>query len=399
MKVQSSQQPVHAVKQTYTAIVCLPAGFMLLVGCLSCAFSLVVQPAVAAQPTLDATAAAAETTIAAALSATPPPTVTPRPTATSSPTVIATPKQPATPDRMATKTALAQKIATDVAATQTAQAIGTSSQLATLSARQTAIAKTLTAFPTATLRATATRPPRPTATPVPSTVVLNMIAIPSGDFVMGSSDDDLQLTLQECNQTEGNCQIDWFAGEQPARTVFVDAFSISKYEVTNAQYNVCVANQVCPPIGRLPVDVDIPYKAGFFAASLPAVAVSWDNANLFCQWIGARLPSEAEWEKAARGVDGSRRYPWGATFSPGRANLSSAGPKAVGSYPSGASPYGVMDMAGNVFEWTATATDDGRDIVRGGGWSKFYFRGRVTDRGTKLVPNFVNYDIGFRCAR
>ena len=97
-----------------------------------------------------------------------------------------------------------------------------------------------------------------------------MIEIPAGDFVMGSSDEDLQLTLQECNQTEGNCQPDWFASEQPVRTVFVDGFSISQFEVTNAQYNLCVAHQVCPPVGRLPADTDIPYKAGFFANSLPA---------------------------------------------------------------------------------------------------------------------------------
>lgn len=216
---------------------------------------------------------------------------------------------------------------------------------------------------------------------------------------MGSSAADSELTLQECNQTEGNCQVTWFDGETPARSVIAPEFSISKYEVTNSQYNICVANGVCPPIGRIAPETDIAYNPNFFADPLPAVAVSWDNANIFCHWAGARLPTEWEWEKAARGSDGSRRYPWGYTFEAGRANLASGFPSAVGSYPSGASPYGVMDMAGNVFEWTATATGDSRYIVRGGAWSKFYFRGRVADRGTKLAPNFVNYDIGFRCAR
>lgn len=231
------------------------------------------------------------------------------------------------------------------------------------------------------------------------TVALELIVIPGGEFVMGSSAADSELTLQECNQTEGNCQVDWFDGETPVRTVVVPAFSISKYEVTNGQYNSCVANGVCPPIGRIPVEQGIAFSAAFLADQAPVVAVSWDNANRFCRWVGARLPTEEEWEKAARGTDGGRRYPWGQTFEPGRANLSSGAPTAVGSYPSGASPYGVMDMAGNVFEWTATATGDGRYIVRGGAWSKFYFRGRVADRGTKLAPNFVNYDIGFRCVQ
>ena len=70
----------------------------------------------------------------------------------------------------------------------------------------------------------------------------------------------------------------------------------------------------------------------------------------------------------------------------------------VGSFPAGASPYEALDMAGNVFEWTATQ-EGGSAVVRGGGWSKYYFRGRVTDRGTQLGPDFANYDIGFRCAR
>lgn len=242
-------------------------------------------------------------------------------------------------------------------------------------------------------------PPPPTATPAPATVALEMILIPAGEFVMGSSAADSELTLQECNQTEGNCQVTWFDGETPARPMIAPEFSISKYEVTNSQYNICVANGVCPPIGRIAPETDIAYDPNFFADPLPAVAVSWDNANTFCRWAGARLPTEWEWEKAARGSDGSRRYPWGYTFEAGRANLASGFPTAVGSYPSGASPYGVLDMAGNASEWTATATGDGRYIVRGGAWSKFYFRGRVADRGTKLAPNFVNYDIGFRCVR
>lgn len=243
-------------------------------------------------------------------------------------------------------------------------------------------------------------PATPTApAPLPiAPIMLAMIDIPAGNFTMGSSEADIQATVAECNATEGNCQADWFAGEMPARTVFVNAFQISQYEITNAQYNGCVNAGVCQAAGRNISDSSLPYKREYFADNFPVVGVGWQDAATFCAWSGGRLPSEEEWEKAARGANDQRRYPWGNEFDPARANLGSGYPAAVGSYPSGASPYGVMDMAGNVFEWTATQVD-GKYVVRGGGWSKFHFRGRVTDRGTKLAPGFANYDIGFRCVK
>jgi len=231
--------------------------------------------------------------------------------------------------------------------------------------------------------------------------VIEWINIPSGNFIMGSSDNDLNATLTECNETEGaatgqSCQLGWFGSEKPQRTLNLGNYSISKYEITNVEYNACVTSGVCPKIGQIPTS-EIPYNPIFFADKNPAVGVSQVSVTTFCQWVGGRLPSEEEWEKAARGTDG-RRYPWGNSFDSSKANLSSAGPVAVGSYPSGASPYSVMDMTGNVFEWTATQIS-GNYVVRGGGWSKYYFRGRVTDRGTQLAANFVNYDIGFRCVK
>ncbi len=252
---------------------------------------------------------------------------------------------------------------------------------------------------TSTLTATATPTRTPTATstrPAPSLPV--WIRIPGDDFVMGSSEADLQKTLVECNATEGAetgtlCERNWF--NEPQQAVHVDDFEITKHEITNAQYNACVAASVCTKAGRTPADKDIRYDPGYFADNFPVMAINWFDADVFCRWVGGRLPTEVEWERAARGSD-ARRYPWGNTYDPSRANLDSSYPTAVGSYPGGASPYGVLDMAGNVFEWTATQMN-GRYVVRGGGWTKYYFRGRVTDRGTLLDPAFANYDVGFRC--
>jgi formylglycine-generating enzyme required for sulfatase activity len=276
---------------------------------------------------------------------------------------------------------------------------------------EAALAPTYTPLPTATPRPTDT-PLAPTYTPTPTTPptptspsaayppALAWIAIPGGNFTMGSSDADMQKTLDECNATEGSdtgqpCQAGWF--KEPQRTVSVGDFQIARDETTNAQYNACVAAGVCRKAGEHITDNNIAYDAGFFADAYPVVGVSWNDATTFCQWVGGRLPTEVEWERAARGSDG-RRYPWGDTFDPSRANLGSGHPSPVGSFPAGASPYGVLDMAGNVFEWTATQ-EGSTYVIRGGGWSKYYFRGRVADRGTQLAPDFANYDIGFRCAR
>jgi len=229
---------------------------------------------------------------------------------------------------------------------------------------------------------------------------IEWVAVPGGVFTMGSSQADIDTALAECNATEGMrtgrpCQREWFY--EPVRTVYVGSFEMTRYEITNAQYRTCVAAGLCGAAGRMISDTNIPYSPVFFQDNYPVVGVSWYDAHAFCSWLGGRLPSEEEWERAARGNDG-RRYPWGYWYEPTRANLDTGYPMPVGAYPSGISPYGLMDMAGNVFEWTATSVGN-RYVVRGGGWSKYYFRGRVTDRGTQLEPTFANYDIGFRCVR
>ncbi|MBV7339092.1 formylglycine-generating enzyme family protein [Chloroflexi bacterium TSY] len=227
-------------------------------------------------------------------------------------------------------------------------------------------------------------------------ILPNIISIPSGNFIMGSSDADRQLALAECNAIEGNCQAIWFDSEVSQNTMYIGDFQITATEITNAMYNRCVAAGVCGQAGRSVADDNIRYNKELFNDDHPVVGVNWWDAQTFCQWVGGRLPTEFEWEKTARG-NTNRRYPWGDQFEFGVANLHTGVPSPVGSYPMSASPYGVMDMAGGVFEWTASASD-AQYIVRGGSWFSYSFRGRISDRGTKLVPDSSNYDIGFRCA-
>ena len=236
-------------------------------------------------------------------------------------------------------------------------------------------------------------PPKPTPTPAPPTPTSapsakeNMVYIPGGEFIMGSD--------------EGN------EDEKPQRTVYVDGFNIDIYPVTNAEYKEFVdATGHAPPHhweGNT-------YPEG--KGDHPVVWVSWHDAQAYCQWAGKRLPTEAEWEKAARGTDG-RKWPWGNTFDPTKCNAKESGigeTTPVGKYPEGVSPYGVMDMAGNVWEWTAdwyeaypgssyqsTRFGKKNKVMRGGSWFDASAFVRCSVRNN-AAPNFFFSTIGFRCA-
>lgn len=132
----------------------------------------------------------------------------------------------------------------------------------------------------------------------------------------------------------------------------------------------------------------------------PVVEVNWNDARAYCDWAGMRLPTEWEWEKGARGTDG-RPYPWGDDEP--TAELASFGglegqPSPVGSYPKGASPYGLLDMAGNVWEWTGSDYEDsGWKTVRGGSFFDARFlRSAIRNRN---IPDYRIIDVGFRCAQ
>ena len=175
--------------------------------------------------------------------------------------------------------------------------------------------------------------PSPAGSPTPSlaTPPEGMIYVPRGNFKMGRDDGDEY--------------------ERPAHEVSVAPFYIDKFEVSRAAYQEFIdATHYPAPTGwprqRYPENT----------ARFPVTGVSWADANAYAQWTGKRLPTEEEWEYAARGQD-NRLYPWGNEWKPNAANAASTGRAEVaevGSYPAGASPFGVLDMVGNVWEWTAS---------------------------------------------
>jgi len=244
--------------------------------------------------------------------------------------------------------------------------------------------------------------PMPTLPP-PSGVIL----VPAGEFIMGSL------------LGEG------FPNERPQHTVYLDAFYIGKYEVTNAEYKECADAGACRPPSENSSSTRDFYYGNPEYDNYPVIYVSWYDAKAYCEWKGMRLPTEAEWEKAARGTDG-RECPWGNELDSDKCNCtwSPIIPRdttEVGSYPDGASPYGAMNMAGNVSEWVADWYNEDyykewvadwynedyynpqgpasgeRRVVRGGSWGSDVTYARCARRFYPN-PDLRSYAGGFRCA-
>lgn len=242
------------------------------------------------------------------------------------------------------------------------------------------------------------------ATPTPEMLVEKEVFVPAGPFLMGSKQGDVGAG----------------ANEWPQRTVTLDAFWIDRTEVTNAMYARCVADGACQqpgnpgsPSGRLYYNNPQSQYANF-----PVIYINWHDASAYCAWAGRRLPTEAEWENAARGTDG-RTWPWGnqqPTCDLLNFNYNCVGDTTeVGSHPGGASPYGALDMAGNVWEWvqdwydenyyqsgpsenpTGSASGQYR-VLRGGSWEDLWMRVRAANR-QPYVPTDGIFNVGFRCAR
>ena len=194
-------------------------------------------------------------------------------------------------------------------------------------------------------------------------------------------------------------------GEQKKPT-YVMSYRISRYPVTNKQYACFLAENPDHPVPYIDEVWAEPYNWDPLQRTCPpnksnhpVVLVSWEDALAYCEWAGVRLPTEAEWEKAARGEDG-RIYPWGDTFDSQRANVRESGigsTTPVGIYPAGASPYGLFDCAGNVWEWTTSRNNQGQIIICGGSWSFYAEDARCFAREISR-PGNCSSRIGFRVA-
>jgi formylglycine-generating enzyme required for sulfatase activity len=218
-----------------------------------------------------------------------------------------------------------------------------------------------------------------------------MTSVPGGTFPMG------------CDSSR--------ASERPRHLVRVAAFAVDATEVTARDYEACVISGGCKPSGTTTGDTTLCNDART-RPNHPANCVDWNDAHTFCAWAGKRLPSEEEWEYAARGDD-DRAYPWG-DASPTTTVVNAlgdgdgfAGTSPVGSYDAGRSPFGVYDMAGNVWEWTESAWSDDYaspreydlKVVRGGGFgSASPALLRATARGSHRI-GFRDAHLGFRCAK
>ena len=236
-----------------------------------------------------------------------------------------------------------------------------------------------------------------------------MVYVPAGEFLMGSEDEGI------------------FEDEMPEHLVYLDAYWIYQTEVTNRQYNQCIQEEVCSSTWNVNPDDDYPVTSVFRR-----------DGRKYCEWAGGRLPTEAEWEKAARGTD-ERLYPWGnepvtgdhANFCDVNCDPEWGSPEPtqddgyaqtalVGSYPAGASPYGALDMAGNVWEWVSDGYDPDyyssspyrnpqgpkgsgyAELLRGGSWLTRADALRVTYRlslDEAVFEEIMFETFGFRCVQ
>jgi formylglycine-generating enzyme required for sulfatase activity len=274
-----------------------------------------------------------------------------------------------------------------------------------------------------------------------------MVFVPAGEFLMGSTDAEIEQVVASCS----DCKKEWFTSEMPQHIVYLNDYWMDQTEVTVGKFGKFIeetqfktqadqqgwgyvydttANnwqkQMTNANWRYPNGP----AEGEGNASDPVVQVNWNDAQAYCEWAGRRLPTEAEWEKAARGEKG-RIYPWGDlppagnlvnfadknsvfTYADKNVDDGYAGSAPVGSYPEGASPYGTLDMAGNVWEWVADwfdasyyqnspptdpsgPTEGSGRVLRGGAWDGAVRMVRAPNR-IMLDPVYTISVFGFRCA-
>ena len=263
--------------------------------------------------------------------------------------------------------------------------------------------------------------------PNEESIVDDMILIPAGEFWMGTDDNDIQLTRQYDEAAKYDFEL-VFGGEEPKNKIYLDAFSIDRHEVTVGEYSNCVCNGSC----SMPKDVAYNKFCNWGSSrgnDHPINCVKWEQAEEYCRWKNKRLPTEAEWEKAARGSDG-RLYPWGNQKPScdiviwdddpldGAKRVACGRPSTwpVCSKPSGNSPYDLCDMSGNVSEWvddyydkdyyrnTPSRNPDGpiygsQKVLRGGSWDCQFPSFLRTASRDPLNPTVPGHSNGFRCAK
>jgi formylglycine-generating enzyme required for sulfatase activity len=234
------------------------------------------------------------------------------------------------------------------------------------------------------------------------------VLVPSGDFIMGTNKVDAEETHKKIGAVKP-----LYLDQHPERTLFLGAFYMDKYEVTNVEYQGFMVDTQF-------TDLPAHWVEGSFPEGLalhPVTQVTWWEAWSYCAWAGKRLPTEAQWEKSARGPEGLS-YPWGDEFVKGKANLGIDGDRktaAVTAYPEDVSPYGIYGLSGNVMEWTrdwylaypGNTVGDSRfgkelKVLRGNGFQKagHYFLPayRYAFTRTEANPNDFFENVGFRCA-
>ena len=228
-----------------------------------------------------------------------------------------------------------------------------------------------------------------------------MVLVPAGSFLMGNPD---------------------WPNQRPVHEVTLDAFYIDKFEVTNAEFKACVDDDVCRPHDETTAPGIFGYFGVGYYANYPVIYMSWEDAADYCAWREARLPTEAEWEKAARwdpSTGQTTLYPWGDAFpDPRLLNYYDAGigrPVEVDSYPEGISHVGAYNMAGNVLEWVADWYDEDYyevspaenpwgpesgqlKVLRGGSFDTTSGGVIPTTRDWQFSTTFTRVDFGFRCA-
>lgn len=274
---------------------------------------------------------------------------------------------------------------------------------------QPAVDEEVEVIPTDVVEPISEVPAEPVEEPVEFVVPEGMVLIPATEYMMGCD--------PEHNNGYG-CAFD----ELPLHMVSLSAFAIDIYEVTNEQYAACVAAGACEAPIVLSSQAHEDYYENPEYANFPVVNVNWSDAQTYCTWAGKRLPTEAEWELAARGTT-PKAYAWGdETPDCSKANIYNNSSMsdcvgdtvAVGSYPNGVSEFGVMDVTGNVWEWVADSyiedyysmsptenpfADEDNQVrtVRGGGWAANWMAARVSSRAYDL-SFYSGADLGFRCA-